>query len=449
MALEKLSESLKNALRRVFKASLIDPKLIDDLISEIRKALISADVNIELASRISETIKKRALAEKPAKTLTAREHTINIVFEELTKFLGAEEGRLEAKAKPTKILLVGLYGSGKTTTAGKLAKYFKKQGLKPALIQLDVWRPAAYEQLMQISEKVKVPFYGIKDEKDPLAIIKKFEPDFARFDVVIFDSSGRDALNKELISEVKNIKDAVNPNHVLLVISGDIGQAARKQAEAFHEATGVNGVIVTKLDGTAKGGGALTACAATSAKVKFIGLGEHIEDLEEFRPKNFVSRLLGMGDLETLLEKAKEAISEESAEKLGKKFMKGDISLTDLYQQLEALKKMGPLSQIMNMIPGMGMANIPKELLGVQEEKMKVWKFVMDSMTPAEKDSPDIISAKRIERIAKGAGRPEQDVRDLLKQYAQMKKVMKMMGNPKQMQKMMKMFGGKLPQMPA
>jgi len=449
MALEKLSESLKNALRRVFRASLIDPKLIDDLVSEIRKALIAADVNIELASKIAESIRKRSLAEKPAKTLTAREHTINIVFEELTKFLGAEEGKVEAKAKLTKILLVGLYGSGKTTTAGKLAKYFKKQGLKPALVQLDVWRPAAYEQLSQLSEKVKVPFYGVKDEKDPLKIIKKFEPDFSRFDIVIFDSSGRDALNKELISEIRNVRDALKPEHVLLVISGDIGQAARRQAEAFHEAAGVNGVIVTKLDGTAKGGGALTACAATNAKVKFIGLGEHIEDFEEFKPKNFVSRLLGMGDLETLLEKAKEAISEETAEKLGKKILKGDISLTDLYQQMEALKKMGPLSQIMNMIPGMGAANIPKELLNVQEEKMKVWKFVMDSMTPQEKDSPDIISARRIERIAKGAGRPEQDVRDLLKQYAQMKKVMKMMGNPKQMQKMMKMFGGKLPNLPA
>ncbi len=446
MVLEGLSDSLKNALRRVFKASFIDARLVDELVFEIRKALVAADVNVELSTKISEAIKKRALAEKPAKTLTAREHTINIVFEELTKFLGAEEGKLEAKIKPTKILLVGLYGSGKTTTAGKLAKYFKKQGLKPALVQLDVWRPAAYEQLSQLSEKVKVPFYGIKDEKDPLKIIKKFEPDFSRFDVVIFDSSGRDALNKELISEIRNVRDAVKPEHVLLVISGDIGQAARRQAEAFSEAAGVNGVIVTKLDGTAKGGGALSACAATAAKVKFIGLGEHIEDLEEFKPKNFVSRLLGMGDLETLLEKAKEAISEETAEKLGKKIMKGDISLTDLYQQMEALKKMGPLSQIMGMIPGLGHANIPKELMNVQEEKMKVWKFVMDSMTPQEKDDPAIISAKRIARIAKGAGRPEQDVRDLLKQYAQMKKVMKMMGNPKQMQKMMKMFGGKLPQ---
>src|SRR3989344_3338621 len=337
MVLEGLSDSLKNALRRVFKASLIDPKLIEDLVSEIRKALIAADVNVELSTKISEAIKKRALAEKPAKTLTAREHTINIVFEELTKFLGVDEGKLEAKVKPTKILLVGLYGSGKTTTAGKLAKYFKKQGLKPALVQLDVWRPAAYEQLSQLSEKVKVPFYGIKDEKDPLKIIKKFEPDFERFDVVIFDSSGRDALNKELISEIKNVRDSIKPEHVLLVISGDIGQAARKQAEAFHEAAGVNGVIVTKLDGTAKGGGALTACAATSAKVKFIGHGEHIEDLEEFKPKNFVSRLLGMGDLETLLEKAKDAISEEQAEKLGKKILKGEFNFIDLYEQMQAL----------------------------------------------------------------------------------------------------------------
>jgi len=448
MVLEKLGDSLKNVLRRIVKAGLVDPKLIDELVIDIKKALILADVNIGLANNICDKIKNRALNEKPAKGMTAKEHTVNIVYDELVKFLGAEEGKVEITKKPTKILLVGLFGSGKTTTAGKLAKFYKKQGLKVCLMQTDTWRPAAYEQLKTLAEKVHVPFYGEESEKDPIKILQKYEPDFGRFDVVIVDSAGRDALNDELISELKKINSTLKPDTSLLVISGDIGQAAQKQAQTFHNIVGVKGVIVTKLDGTAKGGGALTACAATDAKVKFIGLGEHIEDLEIFKPKNFVSRLLGMGDLEALLTKAQEAFKQEDVEKLGKKIEKGDISLTDLYEQMEAMKKMGPLSQIANLIPGMSGMNIPKEVLSVQEDKMKSWKFLMDSMTPEEKENPDIINASRIERIAKGSGRSEQDVRDLLKQYKQMKKMVKMIGSPSKMKKMAKLFGkGGMPNM--
>lgn len=332
-----------------------------------------------------------------------------------------------------------------TTTAGKLAKYYKKQGLKVCLVQTDTWRPAAFEQLKQLAEKVNVPFYGIKEEKDPVKILKKFEPDFSRFDVVIVDSAGRDALNKELIEEIKKVREFLKPHEALLVLSGDIGQGALKQSQTFQSAANVSGIIITKLDGTAKGGGALSACAATNAKVKFIGVGEHIEDFEEYKPKNFVSRLLGMGDLETLLKKTQDAIKKDEAEKLAKKVIKGEMNLEDLHKQLESLQKMGPLSQIMGMIPGMGMAKIPKELLETQGEKMKFWKFVIQSMTPAEKEHPEIINAKRISRIAKGSGRPEADVRELIKQYNQMKKALKMLGNTKQMQKIQKMFGGKLP----
>ncbi|MEM4248580.1 MAG: signal recognition particle protein Srp19, partial [Candidatus Nanoarchaeia archaeon] len=386
-----------------------------------------------------------ALSEKSAKTLTAREHTINIVYDELVKFLGAEEGKLLVTEKPTKILLVGLFGSGKTTTAAKLAKFLKKQGLKCCLVQTDTWRPAAYEQLKQLSEKINVPFYGIKEEKDPVKIIEKFRPDFDRFNVVIFDSAGRDALNKELIEEIKKVKNAIKPHESLLVISGDIGQGAQAQAQAFKDAVAITGVIVTKLDGTAKGGGALTACSATSAKVKFIGLGEHIDDFEEYKPKNFVSRLLGMGDIESLLKKAEDAMQKEEAEALAKKMLKAEFTFDDLMKQMEALQKMGPLSQIMSMIPGMGMAKIPEELLHVQEGKMKSWKHIIQSMTKHERDNPDLIDAKRIQRIAKGSGKPESDVRELIKQYNQMKKMMKLMGNQKQMQKLQKMLGGKIP----
>lgn len=446
MVLEGLGEKLKDSLRKLVRASLIDPKIVDELVTDIKKALISSDVNIELANKICNTIRSRALREKPPKGLTAREHTINIVYEELTRFIGGQEGKIEITEKPTKILLVGLFGSGKTTTAGKLAKLYKKQGLKVCLVQTDTWRPAAYEQLKQLAEKIHVPFYGEQDEKDPVKIIQKYEKDFFRFNVVIVDSAGRDALNQELVDEIKKVKDALKPHENLLVLSGDIGQAAQKQAQMFHNAVGVSGIIVTKLDGTAKGGGALAACAATSAPVKFIGVGEHIEDLEPFKPKNFVSRLLGMGDLETLLKKAEEAMEKEKAEKMGKKMLKGDFTLQDLFEQMEALKKMGPLSQIASMIPGLGMANIPKELLGAQEEKIKVWKYIMQSMTPAEKNNPEIISPSRIERIAKGSGRSVQEVKELLKQYKQMKKVMKMIGSPGQIKKLAKLFGkGGLP----
>ncbi len=278
MVLEKLGDSLRASLRKLIKATLIDPRLLDDILNDIKASLIAGDVDFKLANQICEQIKNRALKEKPAKTLTAREHTINIVYEELTKFLGEKAEEINLDKKPTKILLVGLFGSGKTTTAAKLAKLYKKRGLKVCLVQTDTWRPAAYEQLKQLAEKVHVPFYGIKDEKDPIKIIKKFEPDFSRFHAVIIDSAGRDALNDELIAEIKKLKDILKPEESLLVISGDIGQAAQRQAEAFKEAANISGVIVTKLDGTAKGGGALTACATTGAKTKFIGTGEHIED---------------------------------------------------------------------------------------------------------------------------------------------------------------------------
>jgi len=311
--------------------------------------------------------------------------------------------------------------------------------LKVALVQTDTWRPAAFEQLQQLAEKINVPFYGIKGEKDPIKIIKKFEPDFDNFNVVILDTAGRDALNSELIKEIKAIKEAFRPDESLLVLSGDIGQTAFKQADTFKDAVGISGVILTKLDGTAKGGGALSACSATGAKVKFIGVGEHIEDFEEYKPKNFVSRLLGMGDLETLLKKAEEVMDKETAEELGKKFLKAEFTLTDVYKQMESVKKLGPLSQVVGMIPGMANA-IPKELLEMQEDKMKNWKYIIDSCTIKERDNPDIIKTSRISRIAKGSGKSEQDVRDLIKQYNQMKKVMKQMGNPKQLKKLEKLM---------
>jgi len=449
MVLDKLSESLKNALKKLTSGK-VDKKAVKELCSEIKKSLISSDVSIELARELAKKIEKRALKEKVAGGLTAREHTVNIVYEELTNLLGKEFEEIPTETKPTKIMLVGLFGSGKTTTAGKLAKLYKKRGKKIALVQTDTWRPAAYAQLKQLADVLKVDFYGDAKERNPVKIYKAVKKNLEKYELVIIDTAGRDALNDELTKEIKSIDKAVQAQTKLLVLSGDIGQAAQKIAESFHKAVGVTGVIVTKLDGTAKGGGALSAAAATKAKVNFIGVGEKLDALEEFKPKNFVSRILGMGDLETLLEKASEAIDQETAEKTAKNIMKGELSFTDLYNQMEALKKMGPLGQVANLIPGMGKMNIPKDKLKEQEENMKIWKYLMDSMTVQEKDNPSLMNESRIQRIVKGSGRDETEMRDLIKQYKQMKKMMKAFsGQSKKFARMQKLMGNKgMPKMP-
>lgn len=249
------------------------------------------------------------------------------------------------------------------------------------MISTDTWRPAAALQLAQLGKNIEVDTFIDTELKDPVAIFKKFHDKFTKYDLVIVDTAGRDALNDELIDELNKINAIVKADETLLVMSADIGQAAQKQAETFHETCKVTGVVITKLDGTAKGGGALIACAVTGAPVKFIGLGEKVDDFEEFKPQGFVGRLLGMGDLELLLEKAREAISEEDAQDLGRRFLKGEFNLLDLYEQMRAMKKMGPLNKVMSMIPGMGGLNIPKEVLDMQEGKIENWRILMDSMT--------------------------------------------------------------------
>jgi signal recognition particle subunit SRP54 len=449
MVLDRLSDSLKNALKKLTSGK-VDKEAVEELSEEIKKSLISADVSIKLSREISEKIQKRALKEKVAGGLTAKEHTLNIVYEELTSLLGDKFEEINTETKPTKLMLVGLFGAGKTTTAGKLAKFYKKRGKKIALVQTDTWRPAAYAQLKQLSEALKVDFYGDPKETNPAKIYKSFEKDLEEYELIIVDTAGRDALNSELTDEIKAIDKSVSAQEKLLVLSGDIGQAAEKIAESFHDSVGVTGVIITKLDGTAKGGGSISAAAVTDAKVKFIGIGEKLDALEEFKPKNFVSRLLGMGDLETLLERAKDAIDSETAEKTAKNIMKGDMSFNDLYQQMEALQKMGPLGQVANMIPGMGKMNIPKSALKEQEEKMKIWKYLMDSMTNEEKDNPSLINESRIERITIGSGRELEEMRDLVKQYKHMKKMMKAIsGQSRKMKRMQKLRGGKgIPKLP-
>src|SRR3989338_4585944 len=438
MVLEKLSETLRSTLSKVANALFVDEKLVNELVKEIQRALLQADVNVKLVFELSNKIKERALKQEPLAGLTKKEYLINIVYEELANFLGGEGHKIEVNKKPFKIMLVGLFGNGKTTTAGKLAKFFQKRGNKIAVIQTDTWRPAAYEQLQQLAKQLQVDFYGIKGEKDASKIYTTYQKDLSRYDIVIIDTAGRDALSDDLIKELQNLNSIVKPDEALLVMAADIGQAAQKQAEAFSRSCKVTGVVITKLDGTAKVGGALSACSATKTYVKLIGVGEKVDDLEEFKPKNFVGRLLGMGDLEALLAKAKEAITEEEAEDLGEKFLSGKFNLLDLYSQMEAMNKMGPLGKVLEMVPGFGQLKLPKEMIDVQQGKLKKWKFIIDSCTQQELEDPDVIDSQRIARIAKGSGSNETDVRELLKQYRQSKKMMKMFKgtNPKNMEKM-------------
>ena len=443
MVLEKLGSSLKETLSKIAKSVFVDERLIDELVKDIQRALLHSDVNVKLVFELSKNIKERALKEKSNSAISQKENLVKIVYEELIKFLGGEGHKFEIKKKPFKIMLVGLFGNGKTTSAAKIGKYFSNRGNKVAVMQTDTWRPAAYHQLETLAKENQITFFGDKEIKSPLEIYKKFESKLEKYDIVIIDTAGRDALSGDLIKEIEELSEKIKPEEVLLVIAADVGQTAQKQAEQFHKSCGITGVVITKLDGTAKGGGALAASSATNAPIKFIGVGEKVDDIEEFNPKGFVGRILGMGDLEALLEKTKLAINEDKAEDLGKKFLKGDFNFLDLYEQLQTMSKMGPLNKIIDLIPGFGNMNIPKEMLNVQDDKLKKWKHIMQSMTKRELEDPELIDRNRIERIGQGAGVDIKDVRELLKQYRQSKKVMKMMKG-QDPEKLMKKFAGKI-----
>ncbi len=449
MVLDRLGESLKQALRKITGATFVDERLINEVVKDLQRALLQADVNVRLVLDMAKTIKERSLKERPPSGLTMREHVINIVYEELTAFVGGEFRQIEIKKRPFIIMLVGLFGNGKTTTAGKLANYYKKRGKRVLLVQTDTWRPAAYDQLQQLSVQVGVDFTGSKEADTPVEILKEARKQFKEYDLVIVDTAGRDALSEELVDELRGIHKELRADETLLVMNADVGQAARGQAEVFHKECGVTGVVITKLDGTAKGGGALTACGVTKSPVRFIGVGEKIGDLEEFKPKGFVGRLLGMGDLEALLEKAKEAFDASDAQAMERRVMRGAFNLDDLYTQMEAMRKMGSLKKLLTMIPGLSAAQIPKDALEVQESRLQRWRYVMDSMTKQEKARPEeTLNPSRIARIARGSGQPESEVRALLKQYKQAKKMMRLMkgvsGGEKDVRKVMQKMQRKL-----
>ena len=443
-----MGEKLRNALDSIQKARVVDKDAVMEALKEMQRALIAADVEVKLVLELTKKLEKEAFKELP-KGLTRKEHIVKLMHDSLVELIGGKEKK---EIEPKKILLVGLYGSGKTTSAVKIAKYYGKRGKKAGVIAADSYRPAAFEQVKQLAEKAKIPYYGNPKEKKAAKIVEQGLKELKEFDVLIVDSAGRNALDKELVKEIKEVGKVLNADQRWLVTGADIGQVAKKQAQAFNEAVDVNGVVITRIDGAAKGGGALAGCAVTGAKVHFIGTGEKIDDLEEFDADRYLGRIMGYGDLAGLLEKAREAGMEEE-ELSQEELLKGEFNLKIFYQQLKAARKMGPLSKVAEMV-GLKM-QLPEEVLEQSEEKLDAFKTVMDSMTEQELKEPEVLNKGRIERIAKGSGKREEDVRELIKQYKLMKKMFKKfkkIGSEKQLKKMQKsggldfakMFGAKV-----
>jgi signal recognition particle subunit SRP54 len=424
MVLDRLGSSLNDALKKIFRAPVMDEKTVKELVRDIQRALLQADVNVKLVLEVSKRIEDRALKEKVPPGVSRREHVVKVVYEELTRFLGEKPASLKIEPGKRKVLmLVGIQGSGKTTASGKLAKHFQKRGLKTALVCTDTYRPGAYDQLKQLAGRANIPLYGEPKEKKSEKIALRGLKQFKDYDLVIVDTAGRHKEEKGLIAEMKRLEKTIKPDETILVIDGTIGQQAAVQARALHEATPIGSILVSKLDGSARGGGALSAVAAIGAPIKFISAGEKLGDIEPFVPSRFVGRLLGMGDLQSLVEKVREA-EVKVPEKKVRAFLSGKFTLTDMYEQFESMKKMGPLQHLLKMIPGMSY-NIPEEQMNMAEDALKRWGVIIQSMTPKEREKPKILSSSRIRRVARGSGTTEKEVKELLKQYNNMRKMMK------------------------
>ena len=429
MVLDSLGSALRATLRKIAGASHISPELIKELVRDIQRALLQADVNVKLALDLSKRIESRALEEKAPGGMTAREHVVRIVHSEMVGALGTPR---DLKPSAQKIMLVGLYGQGKTTTAGKLAKWFQLKGLSVGMAGVDVHRPAAFEQLSQLAAQLNVPVAG--DGSDAVAAAKAGLAELGELEVQIFDTAGRHALDTDLIDEMKAVAKAIQPDEILLVLDATVGQQAGPQAAAFHEAVGVTGVVLTKLDGSAKGGGALSAVAETQAPVMFVGTGEMLDALERLEPDRFISRLLGMGDLQSLLERAEEVMDTDKAEETAKRLLSGKFSLVEMREQMEALAQMGPLGKVMEMIPGMA-GMMKGNQAEATQEKLERFKVLMNSMTQQEMENPKLIKRSRLQRIAAGAGADVQEVRELLAYYNKSRKMMSSLGGNRRMQK--------------
>ena len=452
--LDNLRTGLRGAIKKIVRASDINEELINSLCKDIQRALLQSDVNVKLVLEITNRIKERAINEEPVKGLTRKDHIITILYGELARMLGYSGQPIKSidrsqqrderiinfePSKQSIILMLGIQGSGKTTVTAKLARWLLKHGYSVGAIGADTWRPGALTQLRMNCSRINVEVYGDETNSSAIDIVKKGLEHFKMqaIDVIIVDTAGRHKEESSLIDEMREMRDVIDPDLVLLVIDGTIGQQAFNEARAFHEAAPVGGIIVTKLDGTAKGGGVLAASAVTGAKVMFIGTGERIDDLEVFSPTSFVGRILGMGDIKAVLEMAR-GLELQADQNQAKRLMSGKMTIEDFYAQMENVGKMGFRSVIDNL-PGLS-GMVKDDQLDALEGKMEKWRFIIKSMTKDEKKNPEIINESRRKRIARGSGVTEHEVKDLVKQYNNSKTMMKQ-AKGRQMQGMLRKFG--------
>jgi signal recognition particle subunit SRP54 len=446
MVLDKLGSGLQGVLEKVRGSGVVDKKTVKEVIKELQKTLISADVKIDLVFQISKNIEEKALKENLPSGISRQEHLIKVLYGEITQLMGGEGAKIKLDpAKENKIVLVGVQGSGKTTTTSKLARYYQKRGFKPGLICADIFRPGAYDQLQQLAQDLNIPFYGERDNKDSTKIAQHGVDQLSskhKCNLLIIDSEGRHSLDKELMNEIERLFKTIKPDYTLLVLDSTIGQRAETQATAFKEKAEVNGIILTKLDGSAKGGGSISACTVAGAPVFFIGVGEKSDEFEEFNPDRFVGKLMGLGDVKGLLEKFQEHVDKDKAEDATKRMMAGKFTLVDVYEQLEQVSKMGSLGKLTEMLP-FG-TKVPKDMLHLQEDKLKKFKPILQSMTSEELENAKL-SRARVERIAAGSGTKPEDVRALIQQYNQMRSTFKKVKKDRRFARMFK--GMEIPEM--
>ena len=429
-----LSEKISNVFAKLTKRGKLSEADIKDAMREVRLALLEADVNYLVVKKLIGAITEKSVGESVLKSLTPGQQVIKIVNQELTNIMGGTNSKLLTSSNPpTVILMCGLQGAGKTTMCGKLALHLRKQGKKPLLVGCDIYRPAAIEQLQVVAKSINVPVFE-KGTQDPVKTSKQAVEHAKQFgfDTVIIDTAGRLQIDETLMNELKNIKNSVQPTEILLTVDSMTGQEAVNVSETFNNELDITGVILTKLDGDTRGGAALSISYVVQKPIKFCGIGEKMSDLEPFYPDRMASRILGMGDVLTLIEKAEQAVSQEEAEKLEKKFRENSFTFEDYLSQLENLKKIGGIQSILGMLPGMGaLKNVQ-----VDEKQLQKNKAIIQSMTPKERNNPDTIKSSNRQRIAKGAGVSIQDVNQLIKQFEQTKELMKQMKNRKGFGKM-------------
>lgn len=430
MAFEGLSSRLQSVMQKLRGKGKVSEADVKEAAREIRLALLEADVNFKVVKTFIDRVKERAIGQEVMKSLTPGQQIVKVVNEELTALMGGEESKLAVASKaPTVIMMVGLQGAGKTTSSGKLARLLGKQNKKPLLVAADIYRPAAIRQLEVLGEQLDVPVFSLGDKESPVTIAKQGieKAKKEQFDTVIIDTAGRLHVDDQMMDELRKVRSVANPDEILLVIDAMTGQDAVNVAESFHRELELTGVILTKLDGDTRGGAALSVKAVTNCPIKFVGMGEKTDALEPFHPDRMASRILGMGDVLSLIEKAQEAVDMEKAKELEKKMRSQKLTLNDFLDQLQQVRKMGPLEDMLAMIPGANAKALKN--VTVDEKKMDRIEAIIRSMTVYEKDHPEILNASRRRRIAAGSGTSVQEVNQLLKQFQEMKKSMKQMAS--------------------